>query len=145
MPSERIVYVAPDALEMAFGFLGSYLPGSVTLLSSVPEEYDWDQGGTVVQLGLVSGPGEPLPFLESWVVTAEVIDRDSTVSARVANLVASLLASWQYGTEGVYWRRTVQSPSLQMDDELNLPFYSLSVQLAFRASEETLRPTTMED
>lgn len=141
MSSNRDVYLTRDGVAEAINYLTPYLPTGSDISQEVPEEFDWTGAGIVVQVSDGGGPGIRDHVLEDQVIWVEVSHPDSAVASHWARTIYGLLRAWQTGAEGVYWSRTHQRPAYQRDTVTGRPFYSLAVELTFRAVPTTIAPT----
>jgi hypothetical protein len=141
VPSNKEVYFTRDGVAEAMEYLVPYLPAETSLHQEVPEEFDWSSADLVIQISDGGGPGVRDTVLEDQVLWVEVSHPDSVVASHWVRVIYALLRAWQTGATGVYWSRTHQRPAYQRDSVTGRPFYSLAVELTFKAIPTTIAPT----
>lgn len=131
------IILGEDPVARAITYLKQYLaPGDATAGPhiTVPDGWAWDK--LLIVVADTGGPGERDVVLDDAFLTVEVSAPDSVRASEVARRVHGLLKQWPYAQPGVHFRRTIQRPTFQPDDETRTPAYSMTVELTFRSTAE---------
>lgn len=123
------LYIAPDAAARAVLFLGGYYTTGVEL----PDRFRHDE--TFVRVVDTGGAGYYDHVLIEKRLTVEVWGASWAEAGSTASHVYALLRAWPELENGVYWRRSLSAPQ-RFPDETRKPRYVMTVDMAFRATEE---------
>ena len=130
----QIIRFQDPALRL-IGYLARFYPDA---RPDVPAEWGWD--AQLVVITDVGGSGEYDVALDEAILTVEVSDPDQLEASETARTIHGLIRAWQDQEPGVYWRRTIQRPTYQPDEETRVPAYVLTVAVAFRAETVSVDP-----
>jgi len=122
--------IPPDASTRAVLFLKKHYPA---VGHDLPEGFAYDR--TFVRVVDTGGAGTYDHALHEKRLTVEVWAETWKIATEVASRVYALLRVWPYTEPGVYWRRSLSAPQ-RFPDETRKPRYVMTVELAFRATEE---------
>lgn len=125
------LFVPPNAAARAVRFLKGYYPAGPEL----PDTFAYDS--TFVRVVDTGGRGYYDRVLIAKRLTVEVWGGTWEQAGATANRVYGLLRVWPGLEPGVYWRGSLSAPE-RFPDDTRKPRYVMTVELAFRATEETL-------
>lgn len=125
------LFIPPDGAARAVRFLQGYYPAAPEL----PDAFAYDS--TFVRVVDTGGRGYYDHVLTAKRLTVEVWGGTWEQAGTAANRVYGLLRAWPEVEPGVYWRGSLSAPQ-RFPDETRKPRYVMTVEVAFRTTEEAL-------
>lgn len=125
------IFVPQNASARAVLFVQQFYPAAPEL----PDHFKHDE--TFVRVVDTGGVGMYDHVLTAKRLTFEVWGSSWEEAGEVAAHVYALLRAWPQLEDGVYWRGSLSAPQ-RFPDETRKPRYVMTVELAFRATEEAM-------
>lgn len=122
-----------DPVQKAIAYLTPFFPDVVFGLG-VPSDWTW--GPLLIVVSDAGGAGTHDYILDNAYLRVEISCQDVELCSETARKIHGLLAAWQFEDRAVYWDRTLQRPTYALDEETEVPSYSLTVSMNFRMTRE---------
>lgn len=119
-----------DPVAKAIKYLQPLFPDAKVTLFPPP---DWEWNKPLITVTDVGGMGMHDYVMDNVFLHFMVSMEDSSEASEVARTLLGLLRAWAFLPHGVYWKQVIQRPTFTPDEESEVPAYTLTVSLDFRA------------
>lgn len=131
-----------DPIKKTLDYIKKFYPeteegtGKDAVRAAIEPPSDWDWAGLLFTVADVGGAGFHDYVLDNVFLSIMVSHPDSIRASDIARTLHGLLIAWSYSKDRVYWRGSLQRPMYTPDDVTEVPAYTMTVSLDFRATTE---------